>query len=80
MKVADMPDTEKIIDKMKQAPDTIRPEELNKVLEAKGFYFNRQRGSHKVYVNQENGEIVVIPQNNPIKEYYIKDVLKRIGE
>ena len=73
-----MPPIEKIIEKMKVAPNTIRPEELEKVLLGYGYKFARQKGSHRHYINQD-GDVITIPQKNPIKRDYVKEALERIG-
>ena len=35
--------------------------------------------SHRIFINSE-GEIVTIPEENPLKAVYVKDVLRRVGE
>ena len=60
---------------MKNQPNGIRPEEVDKVLLAYGYKVDRQRGSHKQYVN-DLGEVITIVRKNPIKEYLIRDILK----
>lgn len=42
-----MPNVKKLIEKMKQQPSGIRPEEAEKVLAAYGYVPVRQKGSHK---------------------------------
>ena len=39
-----MPPIDKIIEKMKTSPNSIRPEELERVLLAYGYRFARQKG------------------------------------
>ncbi|MBQ0040765.1 MAG: type II toxin-antitoxin system HicA family toxin [Clostridiales bacterium] len=75
-----MPTVEKIIEKMKTSPNSITPRELERVVFNKGFYIKRQRGSHIIYVNDENSKTIVIPKHNPINECYIEETLKKIGE
>lgn len=70
----------KIIDKMKQQPNGIRPEEAEKVLKAYGYEPVRQNGSHKQYLNKETGDLTTIKQENPLKKVYVVDILNRIGE
>ncbi len=74
-----MASVEKIIQKMKNQPNGIRVEEVHKVLVAYGYRLDRQRGSHRQYVNAE-GAVITIKDENPLKKAYIKDVLSRIGE
>ena len=75
-----MPSVEKIIEKMKNQPNGIRPEEADKVLIAYGYYPVRQKGSHKHYLNQDTGDLTTIKQDNPLKKVYVADILNRIGE
>lgn len=75
-----MPSAEKLIEKMKQQPNGIRPEEVEKVLGAYGYFPVRQKGSHKHYLNKKTGDLITIKQENPLKKVYVVDVLNRIGE
>ena len=70
----------KLIEKMKQQPNGIRPEEVEKVLWTYGYIPVRQKGSHKHYLNKETGDLITIKQENPLKKVYVIDVLNRIGE
>jgi len=70
---------EKLILKMKNQPNGISPQEAGKVLNAKGYRFARQNGSHCHYVN-ENGDVITILDKNPLKKAYIVEILDRIGE
>lgn len=69
----------KIIDKMKTQPNGIRFEEISKVLEANGYKLQRSKGSHRAFRNQD-GDVITIPEKNPTKAVYVKDLLRRIGE
>lgn len=64
---------------MKNQPNGIRVDEVHKVLIAYGYRLDRQRGSHRQYVN-DKGDVITIKVENPLKKAYIKDVLTRIGE
>lgn len=75
-----MPTVEKIIEKMKTAPNSITPRELDRVLKKKGFYVKRQKGSHVIYYNLIDNKILIVPKNNQIKSCYIEDALIKIGE
>ena len=75
-----MPNVKKLIEKMKQQPNGIRPEEVEKVLSAYGYIPARQKGSHKHYLNKETGDLITIKQENPLKKAYVVDVLSRIEE
>ena len=72
-----IPSVEKILIKMKNQPHGIRIEEAEKVLAAYGYHFNRQRGSHKYYLNNE-GDLIMLKE--PLKISYINELLERIGE
>lgn len=74
-----MAGVEKIVQKMKNQPNGIRDSELQKVLEYYGYRLDRQKGSHKQYVNA-NGDVITIKSENPLKAVYVKDVLTRIGK
>ena len=75
-----MPNVDKLIEKMHNQPNGIRPNELEKVLAAYGYVPVRQRGSHKHYLNAMSGDLVTIKQETPLKKAYIVDVLNRIGK
>jgi hypothetical protein len=71
-----VPNVKKLIEKMKQQPNGLRPEEIDKVLAAYGYIPARQ----KHYLNKETGDLITIKQENPLKKAYVVDVLNRIGE
>lgn len=70
---------DKLIEKMKTRPNGIRFEEAAKVLKHSGYEQVRVRGSHHHFRNGD-GDLTTIQYGNPIKQSYVKDVLKRIGE
>ena len=74
-----MASIKKLIEKMKNQPNGIRYTEAQRVLEAKGYRFDRQRGSHCHFVN-ENGVVISIAKDNTIKKVYVDAILDRIGE
>lgn len=63
-----MPNVKKLIEKMKEQPNGVRPEEVEKVLGAYGYIPVRQKGSHKHYLNKETGDLITIKQENPLKK------------
>ena len=70
----------KIIEKMKNQPNGISYDEAQKVLEAYGYIFARQKGSHCHFRNFK-GEVITIKKDTPtIKAVYVKDILSRIGK
>ena len=72
-----MPPIEKIIAKMRNQPNGIRIAEIDKVLTHYGYRMDRQRGSHRQYIN-ESGDVITIKDESPAKAVYVKDVLNRI--
>ena len=72
-----MPTVEKIIEKMKNQPRGIRLGEAEKVLAAYGYYFNRQKGSHRHYIDNQ-GNLITL--KDPLKISYVNEILERIGE
>ena len=72
-----MASVKKLIEKMKNQPRGIRLEEAEKVLAAYGYCFNRQRGSHRHYINSQ-GDLITL--KDPLKISYIDELLERIGE
>lgn len=74
-----MASIDKIIQKMKNQPNGIRVDEIHKVLTNYGYRLDRQKGSHRQYVNK-TGDVITIKDESPLKKAYIKDVLNRIGE
>ncbi len=75
-----MPSIGKIIEKMHEQPNGIKPSEAEKVLIASNYIPVRQKGSHKHYLNRDTGDLITIKQENPLKKAYIIDILRRIGK
>ena len=74
-----MPDVNKIILKMQRQPNSIRFQELERVLKYNGYTNKSNKGtSHRNFINK-NGDVITIKKENPLKAVYVKDVLKRIG-
>ena len=45
-----------------------------------GIIWNQKNGtSHRQFINNQ-GDVITIKEENPLKAVYVKDVLKRIGE
>ena len=74
-----MASVEKLIQKMKNQPNGVRYQEAHRVLEAKGYRFDRQRGSHCHFVN-ETGDVISIAKRETVKKVYVTAILERIGE
>ena len=75
-----MPSIEKIIEKMKNQPNGIRFSEIEKVLNYLEYYETRQKGSHKRFKNKEKQESITLPEQNPIKAVYVKQILEMLGD
>ena len=73
-----MAGADKLIEKMRNRPNGIRFSEIAKVLEHHGYIMVRVSGSHHHFRN-ENGDVITIPNQSPVKAVYVKDVLRRIG-
>jgi predicted RNA binding protein YcfA (HicA-like mRNA interferase family) len=71
-----LPGVEKIIEKMKAQPHSIRFSEVEHVLTEYGYAFERQKGSHRRYGNGKTH--ITIPRQNPLKAAYIAEILKII--
>ena len=52
--------------------------EADKVLTATGYRLDRQKGSHRQYINS-GGDVITIKDESPLKAVYIKDILRRIS-
>jgi len=67
----------KIIEKMETQPNGIRMAEADKVLQAYGYRLDRQKGSHRHYINNR-GDVITIKEESQLKAVYVKDILERI--
>lgn len=72
-----MASVDEIIEKMKNQPNGIKMSEADKVLTANGQRLDRQRGSHRQYINAV-GDVITIKDENPLKAVCVKDILNRI--
>lgn len=72
-----MASVDKIIEKMKTQPNGIRMSEADKVLTARGYRLDRQKSSHRQYINAA-GDVITVKDENPLKAVYVKDILDRI--
>ena len=73
-----MTEYDKLVTKMKNAPNAIRYEEIKKVLQKNGYELIRQKGNHTIFRNNITGTNIIIPKKNPVKECYVEDVLRRL--
>ena len=59
-----------------------RVKELIDIIEADGWYFIRQKGSHKQYKHPFKKGIVTIPdhgKNDELEHFLVNSVLKQVG-
>lgn len=63
---------------MQNNPKNVSFEDLKKLLTAHGFELRSISGSH--YTFKKDSQRITIPYNKPIKEVYVKMVLKFIQE
>lgn len=65
---------DKRIAAMRRDPQSVRPDDLDVVLQAAGFVVRQQGTSHRVY--KRGADTLVIPQRRPfLLETYVKHVL-----
>ncbi len=74
-----MSSIDKLIEKMQRQPNGIRMDDADRVLREKGYRLDRQKGSHRQYINSF-GDVITIKDETPLKSVYIKDILRRITE
>lgn len=56
----------------------LKPKQVIKVLEKAGFYFVRQKGSHRIYIKEEIG--IVIPYHNKdMRKGTLKNIIRQSG-
>jgi predicted RNA binding protein YcfA (HicA-like mRNA interferase family) len=58
----------------------LTPKEIIRIINQKGFVFDRSRGSHQIWINPVTQKRVVIPMHNktlPIGTFYA--ILKQAG-
>ncbi len=72
-----MSNVDKIIEKMKNQPHSIRLPDAEKVLSHHGYNLVRQSGSHRQYRNRF-GDVITL--KDPLKISYVTEILSRIGE
>ena len=69
----------KLVDKMKNQPHGITPDEADRVLRHYGYDCKRMEGSHRQYINA-TGDIITIVARGQLKKAYVVAILERIGE
>lgn len=69
----------KIVEKFKSRPESIRYEDLDRILQSLGFELINAKGSHKKYKNLNFPTDIIIPvHNNECKDFYKKQVYRQI--
>lgn len=67
---------DKLLKNMQNNPKNVSFEDLKKLLKAYGFELRSISGSHHTF--KKDSQRITIPYNKPIKEIYVKMVLKFI--
>ena len=71
----------KLINKMKNQPNGISPEDAEKVLLYLGFEYKRTKGSHKRFKRKSDGQwFTLVISKNPVKKYLVDDILSMVDE
>ena len=73
---------EKLLERIKNNPKSVRFEELQKILEKYGFISSQPQGGSSHYTfRRSDGKKVTIPKHSPyVKAIYVKLVIDLIGE
>ncbi|MEB3309296.1 MAG: type II toxin-antitoxin system HicA family toxin [Snowella sp.] len=59
---------------------TVKAKEFIKVIEQLGFYFDRQKGSHAVYKNDDGLRVVIpIHSNKDLKPGTLRGMIQDVG-
>ncbi|ACK67479.1 YcfA family protein [Rippkaea orientalis PCC 8801] len=59
---------------------SVKPKDFIKVIEKLGFYFDRQKGSHAIYKNNQGQRVVVpIHSGKDIKQGTLMGMIQDIG-
>ncbi|MBP3208047.1 MAG: type II toxin-antitoxin system HicA family toxin [Campylobacter sp.] len=69
---------EKLLKNIKNNPKNVSYDDIKKLLNLYGFELVSIKGSHHKF--RRNGKSIMVPYHKPIKENYVKDVLKEISE
>ncbi len=72
---------EKLLQRIKNNPKTVRFEELDKVLRREGYEPSQPRGGSSHYTYKKfGGRSITIPRQLPyVNECYVRDVLDTLG-
>jgi len=75
-----MSSADKILKKMKQNPQGWRIEDVKTVAAHHGIEIRNPGGSHVILMKEDLAKILSVPARKPIKEIYIKKLIKMIEE
>ena len=72
---------EKLLQRIKNNPKTVRFEELDKILRREGYMPSQPRGGSSHYTYKKlGGRSLTVPRQLPyVNECYVRDVLEAIG-
>lgn len=72
---------DKLLKQARNAPNSLRFDEICYLAECYGFVFVRQKGSHKIYkLSNYKDSMVFHDRNGMAAEYQVKDLLNAIDE
>lgn len=74
-----MPPLHKLLERIQKNPTNVRFEDLDRLLLGYGYSRRSASGSHRIYSKQGCSPIT-IPEHRPVKEIYVKQVLRMIEE
>ncbi|MFA0774270.1 MAG: hypothetical protein KEFWMYNX_002308 [Candidatus Fervidibacter sp.] len=53
--------------------------QVERVLRKLGYTFDRQRGSHRVYVRAQPPDTITVPQHREIAKGTLKSIIRQLG-
>ena len=70
---------EKLIDRLTNSPQNATFADIRNLLEYEGFYLDRVKGSHHVFIYAETSFVIPV-HNNRVKAIYVRKVLELIDQ
>ncbi|KAF5425540.1 hypothetical protein C5S42_10275 [Candidatus Methanomarinus sp.] len=71
----------RLFEELKKSPNNVRFEKLCKIAEAFGFRFRGGKGSHRIYVQEEIGEMLNFQNvGGKAKSYQVRQFIKIVEE
>lgn len=71
----------KLINKMRNQPNGISPDDAERVLNYLGFEEKRIKGSHKRFKRKSDGRwFSLVISQNPVKKYLVDEILSIVDE